>query len=237
VDLEGTTVLVVGGTSGVGRQVAADAAAAGARVVLTSRRLEAAPRAAAELGAGVTPEALDVGVEDSVAALAARLGAVDHVVSVAADHASGPLGRLDAEAVTDAFRAKVIGPLLLAKHLAPRMPAGGALVLFSGYVSARPAPGLTVMATTNGAVDALAPALAVEVAPVRVVAVSPGVVDSGSWDGMGADKEPFFARTAAGNPARRVGSPADLSDAVLFALRNPFVTATTLHVDGGERVA
>ncbi|WP_069387180.1 SDR family oxidoreductase [Cellulosimicrobium cellulans] len=236
-DLAGKTVLMVGGTSGIGRRIASDAVVAGARVVLTSRRPRAAEEVAADLGDGATPAVLDLADESSVADLAARLGTVDHVVSVAADHANGPLAQLVPSEVTGAFQAKVIGPILLAKHVAPRMPPGGALVLFSGYASARPAPGLTVMATTNGAVDALVPALAVEVAPVRVVAVSPGVVDSGSWDGLGPDKAPFFARTAAGNPARRVGTPADVSDAVLFALRNPFLTATTLHVDGGERVA
>jgi NAD(P)-dependent dehydrogenase (short-subunit alcohol dehydrogenase family) len=125
--------------------------------------------------------------------------------------------------------------LVLAKHLAPIMPPTGAFVLFSGYVSARPQPGLAVMATTNGAVDALVPALAVDLAPIRVVGISPGVVDSGSWDGMD-DKAAFFAQVAGSNPARRVGTPEDVADAVVFALTNPFLTATTVHLDGGQRL-
>jgi NAD(P)-dependent dehydrogenase (short-subunit alcohol dehydrogenase family) len=92
------------------------------------------------------------------------------------------------------------------------------------------------MATTNGAVEALVPALAVDIAPVRVVGISPGVVDSGAWDGR-PDRDEFFAGTAARNPARRIGRPVDVADAVLFALTNSFLTATTLHIDGGEPVA
>jgi NAD(P)-dependent dehydrogenase (short-subunit alcohol dehydrogenase family) len=86
-------------------------------------------------------------------------------------------------------------------------------------------------------VSLLAEALAVELAPVRVNALSPGIVDSGVWDGMGERKEHFFGEVAAVNPARRVGSPADISAAALLALTNPFLTGTTLHVDGGGRLA
>ena len=93
------------------------------------------------------------------------------------------------------------------------------------------------MAATKGAVSFLAQALAVELAPIRVNALSPGIVDSGAWDGMGADRDRFFADTAARNPARRVGQPADISSAALLALTNPFLTGTTLHVDGGGRLA
>jgi NAD(P)-dependent dehydrogenase (short-subunit alcohol dehydrogenase family) len=93
------------------------------------------------------------------------------------------------------------------------------------------------MATTNGAVSFLVQALAVELAPIRVNALSPGIVDSGAWDGMGTDRDGFFDQVAASNPARRVGQPADIASAALLALTNPFLTGTTLHVDGGGRVA
>jgi NAD(P)-dependent dehydrogenase (short-subunit alcohol dehydrogenase family) len=91
------------------------------------------------------------------------------------------------------------------------------------------------MATANVAVAALAEALAVELAPVRVNAVSPGIIDSGVWDGPG--KQALFDEVAAKNPARRVGQPSDVSAAALLALTNPFLTGTTLHIDGGARLA
>lgn len=234
--LEGRSVLVVGAGSGIGTAIAQAAADAGARVIAGSRRLDTAEQIVEIVGRGASAVRLDIGDEASISNAAKNLGPVDHVVTVAADHANGPVTALAAADVEDAFRAKVIGPLLLAKHLVPNMPPHGSFVLFSGYVSARPQAGLAVMATTNGAVDALVSALAVDIAPIRVVGISPGVVDSGSWDGMD-DKAAFFEEVARTNPARRVGTPEHVADAVVFALANPFMTATTVHVDGGQPVA
>lgn len=236
-DLKGKKLLIVGGGSGIGRQLAADAAAAGAAVVLAGRNTQPLRDTAGGLEGDVRGARLDLGDEESIRVLAAELGELDYVVSLAAAHANGPVAGLERSAVAGAFDAKVIGPILLAKHLGTRFREGGAMLLFSGVAAWRPAPGLAVMATTNGAVDFLTRALAVELAPVRVNALSPGIVDSGAWDAMGADKQQFFADTAASNPARRVGSPADISSAALLALTNPFMTGTTLHIDGGGRLA
>lgn len=235
--LENTTVLVVGAGSGIGRQIAADAVAAGAQVVLAGRDPAALAPVVAELGAAARAVRVDLGDEESLRAAAEHVGPLDHVVSLAAAHANGPVLDLDRAAVLRAFDAKVVGPLLLAKHLAPRVRPGGSFLLFSGVAASRPAPGLSVMATTNGAAEHLAAALAVELAPLRVNALSPGIVDSGAWDAMGADKAGFLADTAAANPTRTVGTPADVSAAALLALTNPFLTGTTLHVDGGGRLA
>lgn len=231
--LKGRRLLLVAGASGIGEEIARRAAETGAEVILAGRD-----------PARITPPSggravrIDLGDEETIAAAARDLGAVDHVVVLAADHANGPVRSLDADRVRRALDAKVIGPLMLAKHFAPRMPDSGAIVLFSGVAAHRPGPGLVVMATGNRAAEGLAEALAVELAPLRVVAVSPGIVDSGAWDGMGGqEKDRFFAETAAANPARRVGTPGDIADVVLLALTNPFLTATTLHVDGGGRLA
>jgi NAD(P)-dependent dehydrogenase (short-subunit alcohol dehydrogenase family) len=229
VSINGKKLLIVGGSSGIARQLAEDAAAQGATVVLAGRRPVDAP--------GFKTAQVDLGEEASIRALAAEVGELDYLVSLAADHANGPVTELDRDAVVRAFDAKVIGPILLAKHLAPRLREGGAILLFSGVAAWRPAPGLAVMATTNGAVSFLAQALAVELAPIRVNTLSPGIVDSGAWDRMGADRDGFFDQVAASNPARRVGQPADISSAALLALTNPFLTGTTLHIDGGGRVA
>ncbi|MFK0220455.1 SDR family oxidoreductase [Streptomyces vinaceus] len=92
------------------------------------------------------------------------------------------------------------------------------------------------MATTNGALAFLVEALAVELAPLRVNAVSPGIIDSGAWDRLGKDKAAFLRGVADRNPARRTGTPDDVVRAVLYAIGNPFVTGTVLHVDGGARL-
>ncbi|WP_284745743.1 SDR family oxidoreductase [Amycolatopsis sp. RTGN1] len=228
---EGKRLVVVGGGSGIARRIAADADAAGAEVILAGRnpaRIDVP---------GIRAAFADLGDESSLKALAAEAGELDYLVSLAGAPANGPVTELEREAVTRAFDAKVIGPLMLAKHFAPRLRDGGAIALFSGVAAWRPAPGRTVMATTNGAVAFLAQALAVDLAPIRVVAISPGIVDSGAWDRLGAGKDDFFRRTAETNPARRVGAAADVATATLQALANPFVTGTVLHVDGGGRLA
>lgn len=165
---------------------------------------------------------------------AERLGELDYLITLAADHANGPVTELDREAVHRAFDAKVIGPILLAKYFATRFRPGGAMLIFSGVAAWRPTPDRTVMAVTNAAAATLAEALAVELAPLRINALSPGIIDSGAWDGPA--KEAFFESVATKNPARRIGTPADISAAALLALTNPFITGTTLHVDGGGRL-
>ncbi|MFI9511076.1 SDR family oxidoreductase [Nocardia sp. NPDC052566] len=265
--LHGKKLVIVGGASGIARRLAADAIAAGATVVLAGRDHQKLTAAAAATNATTTPALgavaasvatttdaativgrtgdaatigiarVDLGAEDSIRELAEQVGEFDYLVSLAANHANGPVAELERAAITRAFDAKVVGPILLAKHLAPNLREGGAILLFSGFAAWRPAPGRTVMATTNGAVSFLAQALAVELAPIRVNALSPGIVDSGVWDGMGDNKSRFFADIAAANPARRVGTAADIAGAALLALTNPFLTGTTLHVDGGGRLA
>lgn len=231
--LAGQDLLIVGGGSGIARALAADAVAEGATVTLAGRDPQRLAPVAAAVGAATAR--IDLTDEASIAAFAAASAPLDHVVSLAAAPANGPVGELDRDAVHTAFDAKVIGPLLLAKHLAPVVR--GSFLLFSGVAAWRPAPGRSVMATTNGAVAFLAEALAVELAPVRVNALSPGIVDSGQWDRLGDGKDAFLAATAAANPTRRTGTPAQLSAAARSLLTNPFVTGTTLHVDGGGRLA
>lgn len=230
-------VLLVSGASGIGRSIASAVLDGGGEVILAGRHRDSLDTAVSELGSGASAVTIDLGDEVSITQAAAEIGPVDHIVSLAADHANGPVAELDVDAVRKAFDAKVIGPILLAKHLAPQVREGGSFLFFSGVAAWKPAPGLSVMATTNGAVAFLTEALAVELAPVRVNALSPGIVDSGAWDSMGEGKDALFADTARTNPARRVGRPSDIASAALSLLTNTFVTGVTLHVDGGGRLA
>jgi NAD(P)-dependent dehydrogenase (short-subunit alcohol dehydrogenase family) len=125
--------------------------------------------------------------------------------------------------------------MMLAKHLAGRMPQDGSFVLFSGATAVKPEIGTLAVAATNGAVDTVIRSLALELAPIRVNAVSPGVVDTGAWNGLGEQaKAQYFKDTAAKNPARRIGTAEDVAGAVLFALTSPFLTGVTLGIDGGQ---
>ncbi|GAA1142293.1 NAD(P)-dependent dehydrogenase (short-subunit alcohol dehydrogenase family) [Kitasatospora gansuensis] len=235
--LDGRRLVVVGAGSNIGRALARTASAAGADLVLAGPDTAKLEATAAGLAGPALVQRLDLADEGSIAALAERVGPFDHLVSTAAMPANGPVATLELAAVQRAFAAKVIGPLLLAKHLAGQVNEGGSFTFFSGVAAWRPAPERVVMATTNGALAFLVEALAVELAPVRVNAVSPGIVDSGAWDGLAERKDAFLRGVAERNPARRVGTPDDLVQAVLYALGNPFVTGTMLHVDGGHRLA
>jgi NAD(P)-dependent dehydrogenase (short-subunit alcohol dehydrogenase family) len=159
---------------------------------------------------------------------------VHHVVSTASARAKACLADLDREAVRLAFDTKVIGPMMLAKHLSPRMPADASFV-FSGATAVKPTVGFLAVAGTNGAGDALIRSLALELAPIRVNAVSPGTIDSGAWDALGEQgKARFFQEVSARNPAGRIGAPDDVAEAVLFAMTCTFLTGVTLGIDGGE---
>jgi len=232
--LDDQTVLIIGRGSGIARAVAMVARDAGARVVAAGRDKETL--AAAYAGQpGVSTETVDLTDDTSIEALGQRLGAVDHVVSTASARARGRLADLDRDAIRLSFDTKVIGPLMLAKHLAPRMNGGGSFVIFSGSAAAKIAVGTLGVAITNAAADTLARSLALELAPIRVNAISPGVIDTGAWDAFGEQgKADYFAAVSARNPARRIGAAEDIANGVLFALTSTFLTGQTLHIDGGE---
>jgi NAD(P)-dependent dehydrogenase (short-subunit alcohol dehydrogenase family) len=232
--LKDQRVLVVGRGGGLARAIVLAAADAGARVVAAGRDQENLTAAYAGESA-VSSEVVDLTDEASIAALAERLGPIDHVVSTASARARGRIADLDRDAVRRSFDTKVIGPLMLAKHLAPRMNRDGSFVIFSGVAAAKIVVGTMAVAITNAAADALVRSLALELAPIRVNGISPGVIDTGAWDAFGEQgKADYFADISARNPARRIGTPDDIAQGVIFALTSTFLTGQTLHIDGGE---
>jgi NAD(P)-dependent dehydrogenase (short-subunit alcohol dehydrogenase family) len=232
--LKDQTALIIGRGSGLARAIALAALDAGARVVAAGRDQETLASAYAG-EPGVSTETVDLTDEGSIAALGERLGSLDHVVSTASARARGRVAELDRDAIRRSFDTKVIGPLMLAKHLAPRMNEGGSFVIFSGVAAAKIAVGTLGVAITNAAADTLARSLALELAPIRINAISPGVIDTGAWDAFGEQgKADYFAGISARNPARRIGTPEEIAQGVLFALTNRFLTGQTLHIDGGE---
>ncbi|MFJ9210833.1 SDR family oxidoreductase [Streptomyces sp. NPDC102264] len=230
--LQGETVLVVGRGSGIARAIVGAAAAEGAQVVAAGRNREALE--SAYKGTSVSVKGVDLTDEASIAALADDVGSVHHVVSTASARARGALGELSPEAILLSFHTKVVGPIMLAKHFAPEMPRTGSLVFFSGVAALAPDPGFLGVAATNGSVNVVIRSLTVELAPLRVNAISPGTVDTGAWDGLGEKKGAFLEKLSAANPARRLGTPEDIAQAVVFAMTNTFMTGVSLAVDGGQ---
>jgi NAD(P)-dependent dehydrogenase (short-subunit alcohol dehydrogenase family) len=135
------------------------------------------------------------------------------------------------------FDTKVIGPLMLTKNFVAQMNRGGSLVFFSGFPAFKINVGFLGVAITDGAVDFLTRSLAVELAPIRVNAISPGVIDSGAWDSLGEHgKREHFESVSRTNLAHRLGTAEDVAGAALFAMTNTFVTGVTLKVDGGQHL-
>jgi NAD(P)-dependent dehydrogenase (short-subunit alcohol dehydrogenase family) len=231
--LQDRTVVVIGRGSGIARAIAGASRAAGARVVVAGRDRPALARAYDD--PDIRAEEVDLNDEASIASLAQRLGGVDHVVSTASARARGHVRDLDREALRRSFDTKVIGPIMMAKHFTPHIGVGGSLVLFSGVAAFKPTVGYLGVAVTNGAVDFLTRSLALELAPVRVNTVAPGVVDTGAWDGLGEQgKRDYFESHRERNPVGRIGTVEDIATAVVFAMTNTFMTGATLRIDGGE---
>jgi NAD(P)-dependent dehydrogenase (short-subunit alcohol dehydrogenase family) len=234
-ELEGRKVVVIGAGSGIGRSVAVAASQAGARVVLAGRTRETLEDTAALLSGPRELRVVDASVEGEVAAFFQAVGRFDHLVSTASQGVAGPITGLEASAIERAFTAKLWAPIFLVKHGAPLISPEGSFAFFSGIRAARPAAGTSITSLVNGGLEAFARAMAVELGPVRVNVISPGIVDSGPfWDRLGAEgRERLFADFATKAPARRVGRPEDLAAAALFAIANPFLTGAVLAVDGG----
>jgi NAD(P)-dependent dehydrogenase (short-subunit alcohol dehydrogenase family) len=231
-------VLIVGGGSGMGLALARAGLAAGAAVTAVGRdetRLAAARR---DLP-GLATIAADFTREAEVAALFARVGRLDHIVSTAADidGAYRLLPELEIAAAQRVVDSKFLGPLMLAKHGGPMLSPGGSLTFTSGIAAYRPAARGSVVAAINAALEGLVRALAVELAPIRVNAVSPGWVDTPIWRFVAGDaKDETLAAMARRLPVGRVGRPEDIAEAIAFLMGNGFTTGEVLHVEGGHRL-
>ena len=236
-----TKILIVGGSSGMGLALAKRCLDAGAEVVIVGRNEDKLKRAreALQKPAALDTVAADIAEEDQVAELFRQVGRLDHIVSTAADieGAYQLLPSVELKAAQRVVESKFYGPLLLAKYGAPVLSATGSITFTSGIAAYRPAARGSVVAAVNAALEGLVRALAIELAPIRVNAVSPGWVDSPIWRFVAGDKkDETLAAMAKRLPVGRVGQPDDIADAIRFLMGNAFTTGTILHVEGGHRL-
>jgi NAD(P)-dependent dehydrogenase (short-subunit alcohol dehydrogenase family) len=182
---------------------------------------------------------VDVTSEDQVRRMLANTGRLDHVVVTAADAAGAyaPLADFHLDAARAVIDTKLLGPWLVAKHAGPYLAPGASITFTSGIAAYRPGPGASMIATVNGALEALVRALALELAPTRVNVVSPGWIDTPIWDVLAGDSKVERLAAMAGRlPVGRIGQPADIAQAFAALMSNGFVTGTLVHVDGGHRL-
>ena len=238
VKLKSQRVLLIGGGSGIGLATAQASLEAGAEVFLAGRSAERLRDAAQYLG---SPERVQVATaeladETSLERLFSTVGSLHHVVVTAIDPVYKPIMEFSRAELERVVHSKLIGPMLVAKHGARRLAGNGSLVFTSGIAAERPAPRGAAVAAANGGLNSLVRALAVELAPLRINAVSPGWTDTPVWDSLfgRVEKTALHARMSSRLPVGRIGQPAEIAQAIVFLLTNQFTTGTVLSVDGGH---
>jgi len=239
-------IVVVGGSSGMGKAAACSAVKRGGTALLVSRSEDKLERAAEEIrsqtgGFGTVRTAvLDASDEEAVREFAEKLGSDwdGLVVSAAGRAPHGPVTTLDTSATRALFETKFWSAYHCAKWISPKLREGGAVTFVAGVLNRRPGLNCSPLAATNGALEGLTKALALELGPrLRVNCLSPGFCDTERFDHMDPDsKVAMLANTAESLPLKRVGEPADMGEAIYYLLTAKFCTGVILDVDGGHGI-
>jgi NAD(P)-dependent dehydrogenase (short-subunit alcohol dehydrogenase family) len=231
------TALIVGGTSGIGLATARQLSEAGATVHIAARGQEQLDRLAVSDPA-LTGHQADGGDRAQITAVAEVIGRIDWlVITLSGSEGAGPVADLDLAVLRRVFEAKFWAHLTTIQAVLPALPPDGSITLLGAISAHAGMPGTAGLAAVNGAVEALVRPLAVELAPVRVNGVSPGLVDTPWWSGLPADlRQAYFDQAARSLPARRVATAGDVAAAVVLAATNPNLTGTIIQSDGGARL-
>ena len=237
-------VVVIGGTSGIGLAAAERLLGLGYEVVVGGRGAERLDSALRQLkgidggGTGATGRIVDAADEQQLAEFFAAVGPFDHLV-VTVSAVGGVFSLLDvtAEELRRHSEGKLIPHLLTVKAALGTLRADGSVTLLGAVSSQLSAAGLVVLGSVNAAVETAARVLAAELAPRRVNAVSPGVIDTPWWDWVPAEaRADTLAGACASTPLGRPGRPEEVADAICFLVGNGYTTGVVLPVDGGARL-
>ncbi|TCC29863.1 SDR family oxidoreductase [Kribbella sindirgiensis] len=237
-----SSALVIGGTSGIGLAVAEQLARRGGVVHIAGRNPERLEKAMTAIDAAVPGEVqghvLDAADAEAVAALAASIGPIRHlVITLAGSGGAGPLSDLPLDGLRQAFDEKYWPTLIALQATLAHLTADASITLV-GAVTARAAmPGTAGIGSLNAAIEGLIQPLAAELAPVRVNAVSPGYVDTPWWDGLAPEaRTAFFKQAAESLPVKQIATASDIAEAIVLLATNPNITGTVIETDGGARL-
>ena len=226
-----SSVVIIGGTSGLGRQVAQVLAARGDSAVITGRDKAKTQAVAAQIGGQTSGLALDLAVPSEIAGRLAEIKSVKSLVIAAIERDDNSVRKFDITRATRLMTLKLVGYAEVIHVLLPRFAPNASIVLFGGQAKERPYPGSTTVSTVNGGIATMVHTLAAELGPIRVNAIHPGIVgDSPAWSGKPPE---VLERVRVRTPTGRLATMADIADAVIFLLENQAVNGVNLNVDGG----
>ena len=236
--LKDKRVLVIGGGSGIGLGVARGAAREGAHVTIASRDAEKVADAAKPIGAASA--VIDVRDEKNVAQFFQEHGAFDHIAFTAGDWEGfmpGALADLDLAKAAERMKTRFWGAVAVAKHGATRLPAAGSYTITNGMLAHRPMKGMPLVTASASAVEGLARGLAVDLAPVRVNCVCPGLIETEMWDKFPEGYREMMMAMTQRQLVRRPGQTDEAAEAYLTCMRNGFITGQVIKIEGGIALA
>lgn len=233
-ELDRKRVLIVGAGSGIGAATAELVAELGGTPILAGRNRSSLELVAQRIGHNCQIVVVDVTNSANVVEMYKAVGSIDHVVITAAELYYESFIDFDLEHARKVFDVKFWGAVYVVRYGFSLLKNDSSIVLLGGLASDRPGNNTSMISAVNGAVTSLGKALAVELSPIRVNVVSPGVTATGSWNFMNeVERGKFFESVAQSNPAKKVGEPVDIASAIVFAMTNTYLTGEIIAVNGG----
>ncbi|SDR09545.1 NAD(P)-dependent dehydrogenase, short-chain alcohol dehydrogenase family [Chryseobacterium soldanellicola] len=228
-------VVILGASSGLGLATAKAAAEEGANLVIVSSNQERIDDALKNLPKGTEGYAIDLSKEENIRLLFENIGKFDHLVYTAGENLNlSSLSETDLQKARDFFTLRYWGAIAAIKYAAPNMNEGGSINLTSGIANQRPGAGWALASSICGAMDGLCRAMAVELAPIRVNAVAPGVIRTNLWNGMSEEKKnDFYKNVGDSLLVKRVGEAEEIAQSFIFLMKQAFVTGQIITIDGG----
>ncbi len=236
--LQNQRVVIIGGTSGIGLAVAKSFLDEGAEVIVASRTKDKVEAAKQQLGSAVMGHVLDFRDEKQTEQFFQTIESFDHLVITAGGGAMGAFESMPINEAKSAFDSKFWGQYVTVKAALPFLNKTGSITLTSGVYAVRPAKGASTLAAINSAIGGLVRGLAVDLAPIRVNVVSPGLVDTPIYNAMdAATREVMFQMVAQSLLVKHVAKPEEIAKAYVYLADNTFTTGSTIQIEGGAMLA
>lgn len=231
-EIGGKKILIVGGTTGMGYAIAKASIQLGAQVIVASRSIDKVNKAATTLGENACGIKVDATNIEDISKMWAEIGEIDHLVIAAANiKAIGFLGS-NIEDAQSSMDSKFWGAYRIIQNA--KIAQNGSILLISGVASRKPGPQAAILSAINSALEAFGKALALELKPIRVNVICPGLIDTEFWDDVPENiKEFMFNKAKTDTPVGRVGQPEEIAQAAMALITNQFITGVVLDVDGG----